>query len=259
MLVSVVMPTFNCGQFIEESIQSVLNQTMRDWELQIVDDCSTDGTSDIVKSYMNKYENIYYHCFSENRGPAAARTEAIRRARGKYIAFLDSDDIWLPQKLEKQIAFMKKNGAKFSCTAYSQIDEKGSPMKVVCVPPEKTSYNKMFYLSDPIGNLTVMYDQEALGKYEVPQIRKRNDYALWLRMLHDVDYCYGMPDVLAAYRVRKGSVSSNKMRLIKYQWHLYREIEGMSIWKSSLGILCWAWIKSIGAGITRRQVKQGNV
>lgn len=253
MLVSVVMPTYNCGAYIEESVKSVLAQTVSDWEIRIVDDCSTDHTYEVLEPYLKQYSNIHYYRLPQNGGPATARTEAIRQAEGKYIAFLDSDDLWEPDKLEKQIAFMETTGAKFSCTAYSQMDEGGKSLGIVCVPPKKTDYNKMFYLSDPIGNLTVMYDQEALGKYEVPQIRKRNDYALWLRMLHDVDYCYGMPEVLAVYRIRKGSVSSNKMKLIWYQWHLYREIEKMSIAKSGFGILCWAFVKGIGIGVDRRK------
>ena len=251
MLVSVIMPTYNCGHFIEDAIKSVLYQTMNDWELIIVDDCSTDNTSAIVKPYLEQYKNILYKKLECNAGPAKARTEAIRMAKGQYVAFLDSDDIWLPEKLEKQIKFMIDTGAKFSCTSYRQMDESGRELHKVCIPPKKTDYNKMFYLSDPIGNLTVLYDQAALGKYEVPDIAKRNDYALWLKILHDVDYCYGMREVLAIYRVRSNSVSSNKLRLIKYMWHLYRKIEKMSFLKSCFGILCWGCVKTLGYGKKR--------
>lgn len=254
MLVSVVMPTYNCASFIAESIESVISQTVTDWEIQIVDDCSTDNTAEILQPYLQKYPTIHYYCLPQNGGPAVARTEAIKRATGKYIAFLDSDDLWAPDKLEKQIAFMEKTGAVFSCTAYEQINEEGESLHLACIPPQKTNYNKMLRLSDPIGNLTVMYDQEKIGKYEVPPIRKRNDYALWLRILHDVDYCYGMPDVLAKYRIRKNSVSSKKLALAKYHWYLYHDIEDLGLFKSCWGVICWAWVKGTGCGLNRKKI-----
>lgn len=252
MLVSVVMPTYNCASFIEESILSVINQTLTDWELLIVDDCSTDNTYEVLKPYLDKYTNIRYTVLKENGGPAVARTEAIRMACGKYVAFLDSDDLWEPDKLEKQIAFMKETGAAFSCTAYRQIDETGNRLNKVLVPPEKTDYNTMLRLSDPVGNLTVMYDQEILGKYEVPPIKKRNDFALWLRILRDAPYCAGMPDVLGSYRIRSNSVSSNKLKLAKFHWQLYREIEQLPIWKCVWAMGCWAWTKATKIGLNVR-------
>lgn len=257
MLVSVIMPTYNCGRFIEETIQSVINQTVTDWEIQIVDDCSTDNTIEVLKPYLEKYPNIHYTCLEKNGGPAVARTEAIKRATGKYLAFLDSDDLWMPDKLEKQIAFMEKTGAVFSCTAYRQMDEDGNSLNTVLIPPQKTDYNTMLRLSDPIGNLTVMYDQEALGKYEVPHIKKRNDFALWLRVLRDTPYCAGMPEVLGSYRIRRNSVSSNKMVLAKFHWQLYREIEQLPLWKSVWAMGCWAWTKATKIGLhVTKEIKE---
>ena len=125
MLVSVIMPTYNCAKFIEESVKSVIAQTVTDWEIQIVDDCSSDNTADVIDPYLKTYSNIHYYRLSKNGGPAKARTEGIARASGKYIAFLDSDDIWSPDKLEKQIQFMESNKILFSATAYSQMDENG--------------------------------------------------------------------------------------------------------------------------------------
>lgn len=254
MLVSVIMPTYNCGKFIEQSIQSVLNQTITDWELQIVDDCSTDHTYEMIKPYLDKYPQIHYYCLPENGGPAAARTEAIKRAKGKYIAFLDSDDVWSVDKLEKQVAFMEKSGALFTCTAYGQMDENGVSLSTVCIPPRKTDYKKMLRLSNPIGNLTVMYNQEILGKYEVPMIRKRNDFALWLRILKDTPYCVGLSEVLATYRIRENSVSSNKIKQMKFHWQLYRKIEKLNLIQSCWAIICWAWVKGTGIGLNRRKV-----
>ncbi len=254
-MVSVIMPTYNCASFISDSIESVIAQSMDDWEIQIVDDCSTDNTREVINPFIQQYPQIHYTCLAENRGPNIARTEAIRRATGKYIAFLDSDDLWLPDKLEKQITFMQQNNAVFSCTAYEQMDEKGNILSKVLYPPVKTDYKKMLHLADPIGNLTVIYDQSALGKYEVPDIRKRNDYALWLKILHDTEYCMGLQDVLARYRVRESSVSSKKLQLVKYHWELYHRIEKLGIFRSIFYICCWVIVKGMGIGTKEKRSK----
>lgn len=254
MQVSVIMPTYNCGRFIASSIESVLAQTVHDWEIQIVDDCSTDNTEEIIQPYLETYRTIHYYKLPGNRGPAVARTEAIKRASGKYIAFLDSDDLWMPEKLEKQIRFMEEKQAAFSCTAYACIDGYGRDIHMIRVPPEKTDYKKMIRLSNPVGNLTVMYNQEKLGKYEVPMIEKRNDFALWLKILHDETYCYGMPDILALYRMgRPGSVSYNKLKQAKYHWELYRKIEKHGVLRSMYEVGCWAFVKGIGFGLNRNE------
>lgn len=253
MLVSVIMPTYNCSDYIVQSIQSVISQTLDEWEIQIVDDCSTDQTWEKLQQYLKQYPNIHYHRLPHNSGPAAARTEAIRRSNGKYIAFLDSDDLWMPDKLEKQIMFMMKSGVRFSCTAYRQMDAAGKELRTVVVPPAKTDYQKCIRLSNPIGNLTAMYDQEALGKFEVPPIRKRNDFALWLQILKKVDFCYGMEEVLGIYRLgRTGSVSRNKLVQAAYHWQLYHEIEHHSVVRSAYELGCWAFVKGTGIGLDRR-------
>lgn len=255
MLVSVIIPTYNCANYIIMSIDSVISQTVKDWEIQIIDDCSTDNTYEVLKPYLKKYPNIHYYCLPKNSGPAIARTEGIKKATGKYIAFLDSDDLWVPQKLEKQIDFMEKNGAVFSCTAYAQMDENGNNLHTVMIPPDKTNYKKCILLSNPIGNLTVMYDQEILGKFQVPVIKKRNDFALWLQILKKTDYCYGMKDVLSVYRLgRQGSVSHNKLSQIKYHWQLYHIIEKHNIIRSIFEVGCWIWVKGTGIGLDKRKV-----
>ena len=254
MLVSIIMPAYNCGKYLGQAIESVASQTMKDWEIQLVDDCSTDNTAEIVETYIKKYPNIYYCRLPKNSGPAIARTEAIQRASGKYIAFLDSDDLWMPDKLEKQIMFMEEKKIGFSCTAYRQMDEKGNNLSTIMIPPKKISYQKCIYLSNPIGNLTVMYNQEVLGKFKVPEIKKRNDFALWLQILKKTKYCYGMKEVLGIYRKgRSGSVSSNKLSQAKYHWKLYHEIEKHGIVKSGFEVGCWAFVKGVGFG--RKQSK----
>lgn len=255
MLVSVIMPTYNCGKFISEALDSVIAQTITDWEVQIVDDCSEDNTEEVLKPYLEKYSNIHYYMLSKNSGPAIARTEAMKRATGKYVAFLDSDDLWYPDKLEKQIAFMEKNEAKFSCTAYRWIDEAGNDLHTILIPPEKVDYKKCIRLSNPIGNLSVMFDQQALGRFMVPNIKKRNDFALWLKILKKTECCYGMQDVLGVYRIgRKGSVSSNKLKQAKYHWQLYHEIEKHGMFRSMYELGCWAFVKGTGIGINKRKV-----
>lgn len=255
MLVSVIMPTYNCGKYIAESLDSVIAQTISDWEIQIVDDCSTDNTAEIIKPYVTRFPNIHYYRLPQNGGPAVARTEAIRRASGKYVAFLDSDDIWFPEKLERQISFMEKTGAKFSATGYGMMDEAGCDLHTVFIPPRKTDYKKCIHRSNPLGNLTIIYNQEELGKFEIPPIKKRNDFALWLKILKKTDYCYGMEDVLGMYRTgRSGSVSSNKLKQAKYHWQLYHEIEEHNVVQSMFEMACWAWVKGTGIGIDKRKV-----
>ena len=253
-LVSVIMPAYNCGNFIAQAIQSVINQSIPDWELLVVDDCSTDDTVEVVRRLAAQDARVRFASLSQNGGPAEARNMAMRRASGRYVAFLDSDDLWEADKLEKQIAFMERTGAKFSATAYDQIDESGKPLSTVCLPPHRTSYRKMLLLSNPIGNSTVMYDQQVLGRFEVPPIRRRNDFALWLKILKKTPCCMGMDDILTHYRVRGSSVSSNKLAQARYHWQLYREIEELSVLKSAYYLGCWAFVKGTGIGLRRRKV-----
>lgn len=241
-LVSVITPTYNCGQFIGETIESVQKQTYKNWEMIIVDDCSTDNTKEIVEEYIKKDNRIQYHCLETNSGAAVARTRAMQIADGEYMAFADSDDLWTEDKLEKQLEFMKKGGYAFSCTAYEQIDEDGKSLNKIIKTVPKTDYNRLL-LDCPVGNSTVMYSVKKMGKFEVPNIRKRNDDALWLQMLKKEKYIIGMPDVLMKYRIRKNSISSNKFKVIKYHWILYRDIEHLGIFRSLFHIGYWCVIK----------------
>lgn len=239
-LISIIMPTYNCAKFIKETIQSVINQTYENWELVIVDDCSNDNTEEIVASFNDK--RIKYHKLEKNSGAAVARTTAMKMATGNYMAFLDSDDLWKKDKLEKQLDFMKKNNYNFTCTAYEQIDEEGHQLNKIIKTKKKANYNRIL-LDCPVGNSTVMYNVDNLGKFEVPNIRKRNDDALWLQILKKEKFIYGMPDVLMEYRIRNNSISSNKLSLIKYHWQLYREIEHLSVIRSAFHICWWGMIK----------------
>ena len=241
-LVSIITPTYNCGKFIARTIDSVQAQTYTNWEMIIVDDCSKDDTKEVVEKYMENDSRIKYECLETNSGAAVARTRAMELATGSYMAFLDSDDIWKPEKLEKQLKFMEDNDINFSCTEYEQIDEDDNKLGRVIKVVKKTGYNRLL-LDCPVGNSTVMYNVEKMGKFEVPNIRKRNDDALWLQMLKKEKYIIGMPEVLMEYRIRQNSISSNKVALIKYHWKLYREIEHLNVFRSAFHVCWWIFLK----------------
>lgn len=244
-LVSVITPAYNCAKYIGKTIESVQAQTYDNWEMVIVDDCSTDNTREVVESYSKDDPRVRYICLNENSGAAVARTESMKAAQGDFMAFLDSDDMWKPEKLAKQLAFMREEGHPFSCTAYEQVDEQGNPLGKVIKTIPRTSYNRLLF-DCPVGNSTVMYSVRKMGKFEVPNIRKRNDDALWLQMLKKEPYIWGMPNVLAEYRVREGSISHNKFDLVKYHWMLYRDIEHLSVFRSVFHIGVWGVIKIFG-------------
>ena len=258
-LVSIIMPAYNCMEYIAQSIRSVQNQTYRNWELIVADDNSTDGTVDTVRSIAADDNRIQLLETDINLGPAAARNRAINAARGDYIAFLDSDDIWFPDKLRRQISFMEQTGYDFTYTAYEKINERGDRLGVVISAPKSVNYSSMLYQGDPIGNLTVVYNAEKLGKFYVPDIKKRNDYALWLKIMHDCDRAYGLNEVLASYRVRAGSISSTrKSELLKYYWKLYHDIENLSNVKASAAMVTLMFFKSIRQTDERTQRVRNN-
>lgn len=222
-LVSIIMPSYNTGKFISETIKSVISQTYQNWELIIVDDCSTDNTDDVVAEYLTD-KRICYIKNDVNSGAAVSRNRALREARGRWIAFLDSDDLWAPDKLEKQINFMHKNGYAFSYTKYIEIDEENKLLGKMVSGPKKITKHKMYDYCWP-GCLTVMYDAEKIGLIQVEDIKKNNDYAMWLKAIKKAD-CYLLDDNLAKYRKRAGSISNHSYKkLISWHYKLYKEAE----------------------------------
>lgn len=236
-LVSIIMPAYNCGDFIGETLDSVINQSYKNWEVIIVDDCSTDNTAEVVKEYIKKDNRIKYHKLEKNSGAAVARNKAIDLATGKYLAFLDSDDVWFPEKLAKQIGFMEENDYGFSCTSYTKIDEQGEYLNRTIVAQPKRDYDGV--LKTCPGNSTVIYNAEKLGKFKIPDIKKRNDYVMWLQVIKKEKYLYGIEEPLGSHRIRTESISSNKRSLLGYHWKVYREIENLSLLKSSYLIVYW--------------------
>lgn len=223
-LVSIIMPSYNTAKFISETIESVLAQTYTNWELIIVDDCSTDDTDAVIRPYLAD-DRIRYIKNEKNSGAAVSRNRALREAKGKWIAFLDSDDLWLPEKLEKQIAFMEQNNCRFSYTNYIEIDENSVPNGRSVTGPKKITRHGMYNYCW-MGCLTVMYDAETVGLVQIADIKKNNDYAMWLKACKKAD-CYLLDEVLAKYRKRSGSISNHGYtKLIKWHYKLYREAEG---------------------------------
>lgn len=222
-LVSIIMPSYNTGRFITKTIESVLAQSYSDWELIIVDDCSKDNTDDVVTQYLVD-ARIRYIKNETNSGAAVSRNRALREAKGKWIAFLDSDDLWEPDKLEKQIAFMENNGYHFSYTNYIEIDEESIPNGKRVTGPKRITKHGMYNYCW-MGCLTVMYDSATVGLIQIEDIKKNNDYAMWLKVCKKAN-CYLLDESLARYRKRSGSISNHGyMKLIKWHYKLYREAE----------------------------------
>lgn len=227
---SIITPSYNSSEFIADTINSVLAQSTNDWEMIIVDDCSNDDSIGIINRYTKQDNRIKLIRHKKNCGVATARNAAIKEAKGRYIVFLDSDDLWHHEKLEKQIKFMLDKDVAFSFSGYEKIDENGISFEVVNVP-ERINY-KQLLKTNVIGCLTAMYDVEKLGKVYMPVNTKREDFATWLAILKQVDYAYGMPDVLAQYRVYASQSSAKKTKMAKENWRLYRDVEQLSFFKS---------------------------
>ncbi|WP_404347853.1 glycosyltransferase [Sutcliffiella horikoshii] len=245
-LVSVITPSYNAEKFISATIESVRTQTYTNWEMIIVDDCSKDETREILKEYAELDPRIKPIFLEENSGAAVARNTALKAAQGDYVAFLDSDDLWVPDKLEKQLAFMQKNDYAFSFTAYNLMDESGKPLDKVISVPKQIDY-KGLLKNTIIGCLTVMIDTRKVEPLQMPLIRTRQDYALWLKVLRQGHVAYGMQEPLANYRIVEGSISSNKLKTAKRNWYVYREIE-----KLSLPYASWCFVNYAFYAIKKR-------
>ena len=221
-LVSVIMPSYNTAKHIGESIESVMNQTYSNWELIIVDDCSTDDTDVVVQGYLSD-SRIRFLKNEKNSGAAISRNYALREAKGKWVAFLDSDDVWLPEKLESQIAFMLEKKCGFSYTNYEEMDEDSNPLGVMVTGPKCITQKGMFAYCW-VGCLTVMYDTELVGTVQIKDIQKNNDYAMWLQICRKAD-CYLLDETLAKYRKRIGSISRHGIwTMMGWHYKMWRSV-----------------------------------
>ncbi|MEV6673252.1 glycosyltransferase family 2 protein [Streptomyces sp. NPDC051162] len=247
-LVSVVMPVYNSAVTLGASVRSVLTQTHADLELLVTDDKSSDDSMDLLMEFARQDERVLPESAPEQGGAGRARNLAIERARGDYIAFLDSDDMWLPDKVERQIDFAAKVASPLTFTSYYKVDADYDGESTDFVPNgrvvrarEHVNYRAML-VQDHIGALTAMYDRTILGTRLMPDMRKRQDYALWLSIMRDGIDARGLTEPLALYRAhRAGSLSSNKLSLIQYNWELYREHEHLSLPRSARALAGAAW------------------
>lgn len=229
-MVSIITPSHNTEKFIAKAIDSVLAQTYTEWEMIIVDDLSMDNSAAIVKEYAKKDPRIKLIQSQQRSGAAGARNRAIEEAEGRHIAFLDADDLWMPQKLEKQIAFMEKNDLAFTYSSYKVFNEQDEVLTTFVTIPE-ISYESMLKTCS-VGCLTAIYDTEKLGKMYLPKLPTKEEYVLWLEIMKKIDSTKGIIEPLAFYRVGKTSVSSDKANAAVWQWKVYRDIEHLNLAKS---------------------------
>ncbi|MUP45141.1 glycosyltransferase family 2 protein [Gramella sp. BOM4] len=235
-LVSVVMPAYNSASFISEAIQSVISQTYPKWELIVVNDGSTDATSQIIEDLAAREDRIKLISNQTNQGTHYARNLAIKAASGDFIAFLDADDRWKPEKLQKQLELMTKNhlGACFS--SYDLIDEAGHSLGKKVQALKELSYDKLLK-ANYVGNLTGIYSVKKLGKIYCPELKKRQDWALWLEVVKRSGPIKGIQESLAVYRIRKGSISGNKLEMLTYNFQVYQKVLGYGSLKSAWKML----------------------
>ena len=247
-LVTIIMPAFNSEAYISCAIKSVQQQTYRNWELIVVDDCSTDNTCTIVENLQKDDDRIFLYKQQSNSGAAQARNRALKEAKGRFITYLDADDVWFPQKLERQIEFMFDNNYVFTCTSYEVIDDNGcSNGKQVYMLPS-VDY-KGFLTYNLLQTVGIAVDTEYVDKSTLvmPNLRRRQDAATWLQILKSGVKCYGIHEVLAQYRHTKNSLSSNKLKAVKGVWFLYRKVE-----KLPLAFSCYCFVRYAFLAVWKR-------
>jgi len=235
-LVSIITPCYNSEKFIQETYESIKNQTYNNWEWIIVDDCSTDNSVEIINGF--KDERIRLQINSTNSGAAISRNKALEMAKGRYITFIDSDDLWLPQFLEKSIAYLKNNKTELVYATYKRVDENLNPLLNDFEAEDLIDYKRILF-NCPIPMLTSIYDSQRIGKITFPDVELREDHAMWLELLKKVKFARAIKEPLGIYRMRENSVSRNKIFIAKKQYSLYRNYIKLSIFKSMYYTLHW--------------------
>lgn len=235
-LVSIITPCYNSAAYIGQMIESIQAQTYNNWELLITDDCSTDNSKEVVMSYADKDSRIKYFELKQNSGAGIARNNSIEKASGRFIAFCDSDDMWKPTKLEKQLRFMKENNYEF-CHCYTLVVDENNNIVGLNKKPKRVSFRSTRIINY-IGTSSVVYDTKRIGKFYMKPIRKRQDFALWLDILQATKYAYCIEEPLFIYRYTPGSISSNKFKLFKYHVDVYQQALGYSKLHACLLFYC---------------------
>ena len=238
-LVSIIIPVYNASRFLEETINSIQEQTYSNWEAIFIDDCSSDNSYDIIKQYQKNDKRIKVIKNKINNGVAISRNNGIDYAKGEYLCFLDADDKWHPKKLEKQINFMQELNCEFSFTGYQFANEKCNPNGKIVSVPNKINY-KQALKNTTIWTSTVMFNMGKLTKDDIymPNIKRGQDTATWWKVLKKIEYAYGLNEVLSYYRRTNNSLSANKLTALKRTWNLYRNVEHLNI-LSSFYNFCW--------------------
>lgn len=236
-LVSIIIPVYNAEKYLKETIENIKAQSYKNWELIMVNDCSTDDSKKIAKPYLNK--NIKWFDLKKNSGPAIARNHGIDESKGRYLVFQDADDLWHKDKLTKQVAFMKEKDCAFSYTGYEFADKNGRPNGKKVYIPEKMTY-KQALKNTTISTITVMFDMDKLKKEDVymPNV-EAEDTATWWKVLKKIDYAYGLNEILSYYRRSEGTRSSNKIKAVIKAWNLYRKQEKFGIIRTSFLFVCY--------------------
>lgn len=241
-LVSIIVPVYNSEQYLKETMDSVLAQTYWNWEMLLVDDCSTDTSAEIIRSYLAQDDRIRYIPLTTNSGAAVARNTALEASRGRYIAYLDADDLWFPKKLERQIAFLQENNVAFSCCAYEKIAQDGTSLEKTVWMPKTLTYHQ--YLKNTIiQTVGVIVDTKHVDPslLVMPNVRRGQDCATWLQILKNGTLFHGQPEILAAYRRVSTSLSANKLRAFKRTWHIYRRVEHLPLPYALWCQICYAY------------------
>jgi len=239
-LVSVIMPTYNSAEFLGAAIQSVQNQKYLNWELLVIDDASDDLSVALAEDFVKLDSRIKLYQSSKNAGAGVTRNTGIKAAKGMFIAFLDADDLWLPEKLVVQVNFMLKNNLAMSFSSYRLMTETGQLLPEIVESLPELSYKKLLR-SNYVGNLTGMYNADKIGKIYSPLLRKRQDWGLWLSVLEKAGPALGIQQPLASYRLRKNSISNNKTALLKYNFQIYNRVLGYSFLKSCKYMSRFLW------------------
>lgn len=244
--VSIITPVYNCSQYIRHTIESVLSQTYPDWEMLLVDDCSPDNSAEIIAEYAEKDSRIKYIKMPQNGGAALARNAGLEQAQGRYIAYLDADDIWLPSKLERQMEFMTANSVVFTCCDYEKIEADGTPLNKIVRMPKTITYEQLLR-NTIIQTVGVIVDTYGIDRslLIMPNVRRGQDSATWLQLLRNGVRFYGQNEVLAQYRRVPNSLSANKLNAVKRTWYLYRNVEKLTVPKSLWCLAGWAWHASM--------------
>ena len=242
-LVSVIMPMYNSAKHVREAIESVQAQTIASWELCITDDCSTDGSADIVAKVAAEDPRVRLFRQESNQGAAAARNVSLENARGRFVAYLDADDLWAPEKLERQIEFMEHGCHGFSCSSYEVIGEDGGLLGKTVTMPARSDLDG-FLANNYLQTVGIMADLERVDKnlLHMPDIRRRQDAATWIQVLQARHDCYGIAEPLCYYRRTAGSLSSNRVKAVKGVWYLYREVAGLKLPKACYCFVRYAFL-----------------